>query len=160
MSLERITLVKNALGLQITCPVITVAGTNGKGSTCAFLEAILIAAGYRVACHTSPHLLHFNERARLQGVAASDAQLLVHFAAVEEARLRVPNTPTLTYFEFTTLAILHLFAQANLDVVILEVGMGGRLDAVNIIDADCAIVTSIDSSHASFLGTTREAISR
>ncbi|MCE7506057.1 bifunctional tetrahydrofolate synthase/dihydrofolate synthase [Polynucleobacter sp. IMCC30063] len=160
MSLERITLVKNALGLQITCPVITVAGTNGKGSTCAFLEAILIAAGYRVACHTSPHLLHFNERARLQGVAASDAQLLVHFAAVEEARLRVPNTPTLTYFEFTTLAILHLFAQANLDVVILEVGMGGRLDAVNIIDADCAIVTSIDIDHASFLGTTREAIAR
>ena len=123
MSLERITLVKDALGLPITCPVITVAGTNGKGSTCAFLEAILIAAGYRVGCHTSPHLLRFNERARLQGVDASDDQLLAHFAAVEEARMRVPNTPTLTYFEFTTLAILHLFAQADLDVMILEVGM-------------------------------------
>ena len=158
MSLERITLVKNALGLQFTCPVITVAGTNGKGSTCAFLQAILSAAGYRVGCHTSPHLLHFNERAQLQGVAASDMQLLEHFAAVERARLSVPESPTLTYFEFTTLAILHLFAQANLDVVILEVGMGGRLDAVNIIDADCAIVTSIDIDHASFLGNTREAI--
>jgi len=158
MSLERITLVKNALGLQFTCPVITVAGTNGKGSTCAFLESILSAAGYRVGCHTSPHLLRFNERAHLQGVEASDAQLLEHFAVVEQARLRVPDAPTLTYFEFTTLAIMHLFAQANLDVVILEVGMGGRLDAVNIVDADCAILTSIDIDHASFLGNTREAI--
>ena len=160
MSLERINRVKAALDLDFHCPIITVAGTNGKGSTCAFMESILLAAGYRVGCHTSPHLLRFNERARINGVDASDAQLLLHFAEVESARLSLPSPPTLTYFEFTALAIMRYFAAANLDAVILEVGMGGRLDAINILDADCAIVTSIDIDHAAFLGDTREKIAR
>jgi dihydrofolate synthase/folylpolyglutamate synthase len=135
-----------------------VAGTNGKGSTCAYLESILLASGYRVGCHMSPHLLKFNERARINGEDVSDALLLEHFTLVEKARVSLLDPPSLTYFEFTTLAILNLFSQANLDVVILEVGMGGRLDAVNMIDADCAIVTSIDIDHAEYLGDTREAI--
>jgi len=158
MGLTCINRVRDFLGLHFTCPVITVGGTNGKGSTCAFLESILMAAGYRVGCHTSPHLLSFNERARMSGQSASDAQLLKAFSRVEEARCRISDAPTLTYFEFTTLAIMDLFANANLDVVILEVGMGGRLDAVNIVDADCAIVTSIDLDHMAYLGNTREAI--
>jgi dihydrofolate synthase/folylpolyglutamate synthase len=158
MGLERINRVKAALGLHFDCPVITVAGTNGKGSTCAFLESILLASGYRVACHTSPHLLKFNERARINGADVNDDLLLKHFAAVENARVSLVDAPTLTYFEFTTLAIMHLFSESHLDVVVLEVGMGGRLDAVNIIDADCAIVTSIDIDHADFLGGTRELI--
>ena len=158
MGLSRINRVRDSLGLHFTCPVITVGGTNGKGSTCAFLESILMAAGYRVGCHTSPHLLSFNERARINSQMVSDAQLLQAFSEVEEARCRISDAPTLTYFEFTTLAIMDLFAKANLDVVILEVGMGGRLDAVNIVDADCAIVTSIDLDHMAYLGNTREAI--
>jgi dihydrofolate synthase/folylpolyglutamate synthase len=158
MGLERINRVKAALGLHFDCPVITVAGTNGKGSTCAFLESILLASGYRVGCHTSPHLLKFNERARINGADVNDDLLLKHFAAVENARVSLVDAPTLTYFEFTTLAIMHLFSESHLDVVVLEVGMGGRLDAVNIIDADCAIVTSIDIDHADFLGGTRELI--
>ena len=160
MGLERITRVKDALGLQFDCPVITVAGTNGKGSTCAYLESILLASGYRVGCHMSPHFIRFNERARLSGQEVTDAQLLIHFAAVEHARMSLMDPPSLTYFEFTTLAIMHLFSQSKLDAVVLEVGMGGRLDAVNIVDADCAIVTSIDIDHAEFLGETREAIGR
>ncbi len=158
MGLSRINRVKDSLGLHFACPVITVGGTNGKGSTCAFLESILMAAGYRVGCHTSPHLLSFNERARINSQMASDAQLLKAFSRVEEARCRISDAPTLTYFEFTTLAIMDLFTNANLDVVILEVGMGGRLDAVNIVDADCTIVTSIDLDHMAYLGNTREAI--
>ncbi len=158
MGLSRINQVKESLGLQFHCTVITVGGTNGKGSTCAFLESILLAAGYRVACHTSPHLLRFHERARIQGREATDAELLQSFNRVEQARCRIENAPTLTYFEFTTLAIMDLFANAGIDVAILEVGMGGRLDAVNIVDADCAIVTSIDLDHMAYLGNTREAI--
>jgi dihydrofolate synthase / folylpolyglutamate synthase len=158
MGLARITRVKESLGLKFSCPVITVGGTNGKGSTCAFLESILLAAGYRVACHTSPHLLRFNERARINGADVSDAQLLTAFERVERARCRLNDPPTLTYFEFTTLAIMDLFANAGVEAVILEVGMGGRLDAVNIVDADCAIVTSIDLDHMAYLGNTREAI--
>ena len=158
MGLSRINRVRDSLGLHFACPVITVGGTNGKGSTCAFLESILMAAGYRVGCHTSPHLLSFNERARINSQMVSDAQLLQAFSRVEDARCRISDAPTLTYFEFTTLAIMDLFANANLDVVILEVGMGGRLDAVNIVDADCAIVTSIDLDHMAYLGNTREAI--
>jgi dihydrofolate synthase/folylpolyglutamate synthase len=158
MGLSRINRVKESLGLQFHCTVITVGGTNGKGSTCAFLESILLAAGYRVACHTSPHLLRFHERARIQGREATDAELLQSFNRVEQARSRIENAPTLTYFEFTTLAIMDLFANAGIDVAILEVGMGGRLDAVNIVDADCAIVTSIDLDHMAYLGNTREAI--
>ncbi len=158
MGLARITRVQESLGLKFSCPVIAVGGTNGKGSTCAFLESILLAAGYRVACHTSPHLLRFNERARINGTDVSDAQLLKAFERVEHARCRLSAPPTLTYFEFTTLAIMDLFANAAVDAVILEVGMGGRLDAVNIVDADCAIVTSIDLDHMAYLGNTREAI--
>ena len=158
MGLERIKRVKIGLDFKISCPVITVAGTNGKGSTCAYLERILLSAGYRVGCHTSPHLLRFNERARLNGEDASDTTLLNHFERVERARISLVDPPSLTYFEFTTLAILDLFGASNLDVVILEVGMGGRLDAVNVIDADCAIVTSIDIDHAEYLGSTREEI--
>ncbi|MFZ9328965.1 MAG: bifunctional tetrahydrofolate synthase/dihydrofolate synthase [Polynucleobacter sp.] len=158
MGLARISRVKESLGLKFTCPVITVGGTNGKGSTCAFLESILLAAGYKVACHTSPHLLRFNERARMNGADVSDADLLKAFERVEQARCRLSDPPTLTYFEFTTLAIMDIFANASVDAVILEVGMGGRLDAVNIVDADCAIVTSIDLDHMAYLGNTREAI--
>jgi dihydrofolate synthase/folylpolyglutamate synthase len=158
MGLERVTRVKDALQLKFKPVVFTVGGTNGKGSTCALLESILLAASYKVGCHTSPHLLSFNERARVNGENASDALLLEHFKAVELARVSLPNPPTLTYFEFTTLAIMHLFATAQLDAVILEVGLGGRLDAVNMIDTDCAIVTSIDLDHMEYLGDTREKI--
>ncbi|CAB3727073.1 bifunctional tetrahydrofolate synthase/dihydrofolate synthase [Trinickia soli] len=158
MGLTRIRKVKDALMLDLDCPVITVGGTNGKGSTCAMLESILRAAGYHVGCHTSPHLLQFNERARIDGENATDDALLPHFEAVEAARQGLAEPVSLTYFEFTTLAILHLFASRKLDAVILEVGLGGRLDAVNIIDADCAIVTSIDIDHTEYLGDTREKI--
>ncbi|QCP54603.1 bifunctional tetrahydrofolate synthase/dihydrofolate synthase [Trinickia violacea] len=158
MGLTRIGKVKEALGLSFECPVITVGGTNGKGSTCAILESILLRAGYSVGCHTSPHLLAFNERARVNGQIATDADLLPHFEAVEAARTRFPEPVSLTYFEFTTLAIMHWFASRGLDAVILEVGLGGRLDAVNIIDTDCAIVTSIDIDHTEYLGDTREEI--
>ncbi|WP_153077237.1 bifunctional tetrahydrofolate synthase/dihydrofolate synthase [Paraburkholderia bonniea] len=158
MGLTRIGRVRDALQLDFACPVITVGGTNGKGSTCAMLEAILLAAGYTVGCHTSPHLLSFNERARVNGQMASDADLLPHFAAVEAARLSLPEPVSLTYFEFTTLAIMHLFAARGLDAVIFEVGLGGRLDAVNLLDTDCAIITSIDIDHTEYLGETRELI--
>ena len=154
MGLERVARVRDALGLRFDCPVITVGGTNGKGSTCAMLESILLQAGYRVGLYTSPHLVHFNERARMNGEIVDDATLVEQFQAVEAARGDV----SLTYFEFTTLAILRLFAQAGLDAVILEVGLGGRLDAVNVIDADVAIVTSVDIDHTEYLGVTREQI--
>lgn len=154
MGLERVAQVKDRLGIRFDCPVITVGGTNGKGSTCAMLESILLQAGYRVGLYTSPHLLDFNERARIGGEPVSDDALIANFAAVESKRGDV----SLTYFEFTTLAILRLFAEANLDAVILEVGLGGRLDAVNVIDADVAIVTSVDIDHTDYLGDTREKI--
>ena len=154
MGLERVREVKDRLDIRFDCPVIIVGGTNGKGSTCAMLESILMQAGYRVGLYTSPHLIDFNERARVDGEIASDAALVEQFAAVEAARGEV----SLTYFEFTTLAILRLFAQAQLDAVILEVGLGGRLDAVNVIDADVAIVTSVDIDHTEYLGETREQI--
>lgn len=154
MGLERVKKVKDRLGIQFDCPVIIVGGTNGKGSTCAMLESILLQAGYRVGLYTSPHLLDFNERARINGEIASDDALVEQFAAVEAARGDV----SLTYFEFTTLAILRLFVEAKPDAVILEVGLGGRLDAVNVIDADVAIVTSVDIDHTEYLGNTREQI--
>jgi dihydrofolate synthase/folylpolyglutamate synthase len=167
LGLERVRTVKETLGIHFDCPVITVGGTNGKGSTCAMLESILLQAGFRVGCHTSPHLLSFNERARLNGQAMCDEALLPHFEAVEQARRHLspdqpyqPQLVSLTYFEFTTLAILHAFASNTLDVVILEVGLGGRLDAMNVIDTDCAIITSIDIDHTAYLGDTREAIAR
>lgn len=154
LGLARVQQVAAAMDLRFDCPVITVGGTNGKGSTCAMLEAIALQAGYKVGLSTSPHLLRFNERARMNGENASDQQLMAAFAQVEAARGDV----SLSYFEFTTLAILRLFQEAQLDLVILEVGLGGRLDAMNIIDADVAIVTSIDLDHTEYLGDTREKI--
>jgi dihydrofolate synthase/folylpolyglutamate synthase len=154
MGLDRVKTVANRLDLRFDCPVITVAGTNGKGSTCAMLEAVLLQAGYRTGVYTSPHLVHFEERCRLHGESASAEAFAQAFAAVEAVRGDV----SLTYFEFSTLAILRLMAQAHLDVAILEVGLGGRLDAVNIIDADCAVITSIDLDHMAILGKDRERI--
>jgi dihydrofolate synthase/folylpolyglutamate synthase len=154
LGLERVRTVAGRLGLAFDCPVITVAGTNGKGSSCAMLESILVHAGYRTGVFTSPHLVRFEERLRLSGQAVDAADLTAHFEAVESARGNV----ALTYFEFTTLAILRCMGAARPDVAILEVGLGGRLDAVNIIDADCAVITSIDLDHVDFLGTDRESI--
>ena len=154
LGLERVERVRARLGLAFACPVVTVGGTNGKGSTCAMLEAIAAHAGWRVGVYTSPHLVHFEERCRVGGeIVAADA-LVPHFEAVEAARGDV----SLTYFEFTTLAILRLLSQAALDLAVLEVGLGGRLDAVNVIDADCAVITSIDIDHTVFLGPDRESI--
>jgi dihydrofolate synthase/folylpolyglutamate synthase len=158
MGLTRITRVKEALGLRIDAVVFTVGGTNGKGSTCAMLERILLEAGYKVGLHTSPHLISFNERARINGEQATDVQLLPHFEAVERARTSFADPVSLTYFEFTTLAIIHMFAAAGLDAMVLEVGLGGRLDAVNVIDTDCAVITSVDIDHTQYLGDTREKI--
>lgn len=154
MGLDRVREVKERMGLAFDCPVIMVAGTNGKGSTCAMLESILLRAGYRVGLYSKPHFLDFNERARVGGELASDAALVASFNAVEAQR----GATALTYFEFTTLAIMHLLAGAGLDVAVLEVGLGGRLDAVNVIDPDVAIVTSVDIDHTDFLGSTREQI--
>ena len=135
---------------------ITVTGTNGKGSAVAMLEACLRAAGYRVGTYTSPHLIKYNERVRVDGVDATDAALCAAFERIESARGEIP----LTYFEFGTLAAFDQFARANIDVAVLEVGLGGRLDAVNAIDADAAMVTSIGIDHVQWLGDTREAIGR
>lgn len=154
LGLERVRQVSQALGQRQYCPVITVGGTNGKGSTCAFLERILLAAGYRVGVYTSPHLLHYNERVRLYGKPADDDVFCTAFARVESARADI----SLTYFEFGTLAAWEMFAMAGLDAIILEVGLGGRLDATNIYDADCAIVTTVALDHMDYLGSTREAI--
>ena len=156
LTLDRIATVKARLGLALAVPVIVVAGTNGKGSTCAMLESIALAAGYRVGLHSKPHLVHFEERCRIGGASVDGPVLLPHFEAVERARGDIP----LTYFEFTLLAIVSLFAATPLDLVILEVGLGGRLDAVNAFDGDCAIVTSIDIDHSEYLGPDRESIGR
>lgn len=136
--------------------VISIAGTNGKGSTAALLESMLIAAGYRVGSYTSPHLLRFNERIRVDGQPVDDATLCAAFERIEQAR----GETSLTYFEFTTLAALLIFRDGDLDVAVLEVGLGGRLDAVNIIDADAAIVTTVDLDHQDFLGRDRNVIGR
>jgi dihydrofolate synthase/folylpolyglutamate synthase len=156
MSLDRVRAVRDRMELGFDCPVVIVGGTNGKGSTCAMLEAIAMQAGYRVGVYTSPHLVHFEERCRVQGQSVSAESLLPHFAAVEAARAG----QSLTYFEFTTLAILRLLAQAGLDLAVLEIGLGGRLDAVNVIDPDCAVLTSIDLDHMEYLGPDRESIGR
>lgn len=158
LGLDRVACVRDALGLVPTVPVISVAGTNGKGSTCAMLEAILGAAGYRVGLYASPHLLRYNERVRIAGREAEDAALAAAFARVEAARVEKCGAIRLTYFEFGTLAAMDLFLRSALDVLVLEVGMGGRLDAVNVFDADCAIVTSVGMDHMDYLGATREAI--
>lgn len=166
MGLERVRTVAQRVdsgrGIRPGCPVIVVAGTNGKGSTCAMLEAIYGQAGYRTGVYTSPHLVHFEERCRIQGQSAEAQQLVAAFAEIERARVGDGTTAqpevALTYFEFTTLAIVLAMQHARLDVMILEVGLGGRLDAVNVFDADCAVITSIDIDHVEYLGPDRETI--
>ena len=154
LGLERVAEVFARLGTVFKGTVITVAGTNGKGSVCAMLEAVLLASGYSVGLYTSPHLLRYTERVRLNGLEVDEAALVAAFDAVETVR---GDTP-LTYFEHGTLAAWKVFCDAAPEVVILEVGLGGRLDAVNVVDSDCAIVTSVAMDHMDYLGDTREKI--
>ncbi len=155
LGLERVAAVWQRLHPDRFSPtVITVGGSNGKGSSVAMLAAILRAAGYRVGCYTSPHLWRYNERIRIDGTEASDAEICQAFEQVEHAR----GDTQLTYFEFGTLAALHIFSQQQLDIVILEVGLGGRLDAVNIIDPDVALITTIAIEHTEWLGHSRDEI--
>lgn len=155
MGLERSRQVALQMGLSRPAPrVITVTGTNGKGSTCAFVASLLQAQGLKVGVYSSPHLVRYNERVQMGGVEASDEQLCQAFDVVENARGDV----SLTYFEVGTLAAFWLFEQAGLDAVVLEVGLGGRLDAVNLIDADMALVTSIGVDHVEWLGDNRESV--
>jgi dihydrofolate synthase/folylpolyglutamate synthase len=156
MGLDRVRAVCNTLGLKLQMPIITVGGTNGKGSVCAFLEAILRHAGYRTGLYTSPHLLRYNERVRVDGAQVPDTALIAAFERIEGARAGT----SLTYFEFGTLGAASIFANAALDVAILEVGLGGRLDAVNVFDPDCAVVVNVELDHMNFLGPTRESIGR
>ncbi len=158
LGLDRVQQVLEKLNLSshFNCPVITVAGTNGKGSSVAMLESILQAGKYAVGCYTSPHLLKYNERIRIRGCEIDDQSLCQAFDRVDQARGDI----ALTYFEFGTLAALVVFAEAELDVVVLEVGLGGRLDAVNVIDADVALVTSVDVDHTDWLGHDIESIAR
>jgi len=158
LGLARVGEVAQRMGLHFSCPIVTVAGTNGKGSTCAMLESIARQAGWRTGVYASPHLLHFEERCRIHGESVAADALLPHFAAVELARCQSSEAISLSYYEFTTLAILRLLSMSLLDVVIVEVGLGGRLDAVNLLDADCAVITSIAIDHSEYLGHTREAI--
>ncbi|AFF23917.1 TPA: bifunctional tetrahydrofolate synthase/dihydrofolate synthase [Pasteurella multocida] len=154
LGLDRIKSVAKALDLLTPAPfVITVGGTNGKGTTCRLLETVLLKAGYRVGVYSSPHLLRYNERVRIQDQELPDEAHTASFAFIEQHKRE-----SLTYFEFSTLSALHLFKQAKLDVVILEVGLGGRLDATNIVDSDVAVITSIDIDHVDFLGADREQI--
>ena len=154
LSIERTVEVRRRLGIEFDRPVVVVAGTNGKGSTCAMLESIALQAGFRVGVYQKPELVRFEERCRVGGRAVEAADLIPHFEAVERARGEI----TLTRFEFTTLAIARLLAQAPLDLVVLEVGLGGRFDAVNAFDGDCTIITSIDLDHMEYLGPDRESI--
>ena len=157
LGLERVRTVLQSLGHEkLNGPVISVAGTNGKGSSVAMLEAIYLAAGYRVGAYTSPHLLSYNERVRLNGEPVNDQQLCDAFERIDQSRADT----SLTYFEFGTLAAIEIFAKANLDVVIMEVGLGGRLDATNVLDADVALITPVDLDHADWLGNDREVIGR
>lgn len=166
LGLERVRQVAQRMhqgqGLKPLCPVLVVAGTNGKGSTCAMLEAVYTEAGYRTGLYTSPHLVHFEERARWLGEPIEEGLLAAAFARVEAARCGQDpsDAVSLTYFEFTTLAIVDALIALRPEVLMLEVGLGGRLDAVNVIDADCAIVTSIDLDHMALLGPDRETIGR
>ncbi len=154
LGLDRVRRVKEALGLAPTFPLVVVGGTNGKGSTCAYLEAILGAAGYKTGLYTSPHLLRYNERVRIAGQESTDAGLVQAFERIDAAR----GDTSLTYFEFGTLGAMAQFIDAGVDVAILEVGLGGRLDAVNVFDAAVAVVTSVDLDHMEYLGDTREQI--
>ncbi len=155
LGLERARSVADRLGVcTFSCPVITIGGTNGKGSCVALLEAALAAGGYRVATFTSPHLVRYNERIHLAGREVDDAKLMNAFERIDEAR----GATSLTFFEFNALAALLLFQQDRYDAVVLEVGLGGRLDAVNIVDPDAAVLTSVELDHCDWLGTTREEI--
>lgn len=155
MTLERVTEVLRRIGLlSPSHDVITVAGTNGKGSSVAMLESVLLAGGCRVGAYTSPHLVRYNERVRVDGVPIDDRTLCESFEVVERARAEVP----LTYFEFGTAAALYAFDRAGVDVVVLEVGLGGRLDAVNALDADAVLITSVGIDHTDWLGPDREVI--
>lgn len=157
LGLERPRKVLNRLKLNAPIHLtITVAGTNGKGSTVAILESILLAAGYRVGAYSSPHLLHYNERIKIDGTPVSDALICRAFEQLDQAR----GDTSLTYFEFATLAAMSIFQQEAVDIALLEVGLGGRLDAVNLLDADLAIITAIDIDHTAWLGTDRESIGR
>lgn len=157
LGLDRVRAVWQRMGAPpIARTVITIGGTNGKGSTVAFLEAMLRAGGARVGAYTSPHILRYNERIRIDGMDAGDDALVAAFGRIETARADAP----LTYFEFGTLAAFDLFSRAELDVALLEVGLGGRLDAVNIVDGDAAIVTTVDLDHMEYLGGDRESIGR
>ncbi len=156
LGLDRVRAVQGRMHLAPPPFAFVVGGTNGKGSTCAYLESVLRVAGYRTGLYTSPHLLRYNERVRVAGEEAPDALLARHFDRVERAREGTP----LTYFEFGTLCALSAFEEAGVEVAVLEVGLGGRLDAVNVVDAGCAIVTSVDLDHQAWLGETREAIGR
>lgn len=176
LGLDRVREVATRLHLEKPAKhVVIVGGTNGKGSTVAFIEAIARAAGLKVGAYTSPHLLRYNERVRIDGREAGDAELVAAFEAVQAARLLLASPPgvpegqallpegegkpvPLTYFEFGTLAALHLFQQSDLDLVVLEVGLGGRLDAVNLVDADVAVITTVDIDHVDWLGNDRESI--
>ena len=160
MGLERVRTVLARLGLASACPVVTVTGTNGKGSTSAMIEAAMRAAGWRTGLYASPHLMRYNERVRIAGQEATDEALVAAFDAVEDARTSGESPVPLTYFEFGTLAALLLFAKSSPDVLILEVGLGGRLDAVNVVDPDVAVVTSVAIDHVDYLGATREDIGR
>lgn len=156
MGLDRVSIVADRLGLRALgkTKVVTVAGTNGKGTTCAILEHILLLAGHSVGVYSSPHILKYNERIRINGVDALDTQVVEAFVAINRAREDI----SLSFFEFATLAGLYLFKSSQLDVILLEVGLGGRLDATNIIDSDIAVVTSIDLDHQEYLGDTRESV--
>ncbi len=155
LGLDRVTRVYQALNQNQTKPItITVAGTNGKGSCVAYLEAIYKAQGYRVGTYSSPHILKYNERIKINGEPVSDELICEAFARIDAVR----NDTSLSYFEFGTLAALNIFQNANLDVQLLEVGLGGRLDAVNIVEPDIALITSIGIDHVDWLGATREAI--
>ena len=157
LGLERVASVAQSLGLlPIAPPVVTVAGTNGKGSTVAVLEAILGQSGQLVGVYTSPHLLRFNERIRVGGAEVADAEIITAFAAIDDAR----GDTSLTYFEFATLAALSVFRSRGVDILVLEVGLGGRLDAVNIVDPAVAVITRIDLDHQDWLGDDRGSIAR
>ena len=154
MGLERVGEVKKRMGLQPLCPVVVVAGTNGKGSVCAYLSQIYTQAGFKVGTLTSPHLLRYNERIVVNTRPVEDAAIVASFERIEAARAGI----SLTYFEFNTLAAVDIFIREKVDVMVLEVGLGGRLDAVNVFDADCAVVTSVDLDHQVFLGDTVEQV--
>lgn len=154
LGLDRMNMMLEKLAIKFDCPVVTVAGTNGKGSTCSMLESIYRASGRKTCMHTSPHLIRFSERCRVNGREAGDEEIMRCFQMVEDAR----GETTLSYFEYTALAVLKLFQLEEPDVVILEIGLGGRLDAINAVDPDASVISTIGIDHVAFLGDTREKI--